>query len=158
MSAAKRGYSMPADQTLAHDDMRRKVFHHDHRLLTIEVEDLRRQARRVAALLDERVVFEPRPLERQRPGFADEAHIGQGLLDHDAAGRPLDDEDEIEVAVADLAHAPSAGSPPSLARRSGKPARIGKAWRRRPAHRLRPSRALARSQAPALRGARSRSA
>ena len=29
----------PADQPLAHDDMRRKVFHHDHRLLAIEVED-----------------------------------------------------------------------------------------------------------------------
>lgn len=96
----------PADQTFAHDDMRRKVLHHDHRLLAIEVEDLRRQARGVAALLDERVVFEPRPLERQRPGFANEAHIGQRLLDHEPAGRPLDDEDEVEVAVADLAHAP----------------------------------------------------
>jgi hypothetical protein len=95
----------PADQTLAHDDMRRKVFHHDHRLLAVEMENLRRQARGVAALFDERVVFEPRALERQWPGFADEAHIGQRLLDHEPAGRPLDDEDEIEVAVADLAHA-----------------------------------------------------
>ena len=49
----------PADQTFAHDDMRRKVFHHDHRLLAIEMEDLRRQARGVAGLFDERVVLEP---------------------------------------------------------------------------------------------------
>src|SRR3712207_6943031 len=42
-------------------------------------------------------------LEGQRPALADEAHIGQRLLHHEAAGRALHDEDEVEVAVADLA-------------------------------------------------------
>ena len=48
----------PADQTFAHDDMRRKVFHHDHRLLAVEMENFRRQTRGVAGLFDQRVVFE----------------------------------------------------------------------------------------------------
>ena len=77
----------PADQALAHDDVRRKVFHDDHRLLAVEMEYLRHQARRVTRLFDERVVLEPRSLERQRPGFADEAHIGQRLLDDETAGQ-----------------------------------------------------------------------
>ena len=83
-----------------------KVFHHDHRLLTIEMEDFWGQARSVTSLFDERIVFEPRPLKRQRPGFADETHIGQSLLDDEPADRPLDNEDEIEIAIADLPHTP----------------------------------------------------
>ena len=70
-----------ADQALAHDDMRREIFHDDHRLCAIEMEDFRREARRVARLFDQRVIFEPGALERQRPGFADEPDIGQRLLD-----------------------------------------------------------------------------
>src|SRR5437773_1103765 len=44
--------------------------------------------------------------QRQGPGIADQAHIGQSLLDDDAPPRPLDDEDEIEIAVADFLYAP----------------------------------------------------
>ena len=60
----------------------------------------------MAGLFGQRAIFEPAALERQRPGFSDETHIGQRLLDDDARGRPFDDEDEIEIAVADLADAP----------------------------------------------------
>ena len=63
--------------------------------------------RRVAGLLGQRAIFEPRALERQRPGFADETHIGQRLLDDDAVFVALDDEHQIEIAVADLADPPA---------------------------------------------------
>ena len=97
-----------------------EIFHHDHRLRAVEVEHLRRQAGRVAGLLGQRPIFEPATLERQRPGFADQPHVGQRLLDHDAVTRPLDDEDEIEIAVADLADAASwTGAPPSFSRAAG---------------------------------------
>jgi hypothetical protein len=44
------------------------------------------------------------------------AHVRQGLLDHEARGIAVgrlarDDEDEVEVAVADLAHRVDAGEP-----------------------------------------------
>ena len=48
-------------------------------------------------------MLEPGPLEIERPALADQAHIGQRLLDAQVAGGPLDDEHEVQVAVADLA-------------------------------------------------------
>ena len=99
--------SNSADKPLAHDDMRPKIFHHDHRLGAIEVEQLGRQAGRVASLLGQRAIFEPRALERQRPRFADEPHIGQRLLDDDAVSLALDNEHQVEIAVADLADPPA---------------------------------------------------
>ncbi len=96
----------PADEPLAHDDVRMEIFHYDHRLGAIEVENLGRQSSRVSRLFGQRVIFEPAALQRQRPGFSDETHIGQRLLDDDARSRPFDNEDEIEIAVADLADAP----------------------------------------------------
>jgi len=95
------------DEPLAHDDVRMQIFHHDHRLRAIEMKNPRRQPGGIFGLLGQRVVFIPAALERQGPGFADEPHIGQGLLDHHGAGRPFDDEDEVEVAVADLPDAPA---------------------------------------------------
>ena len=58
----------PAHEPLAHDDVRPEIFHHDHRLGAVEVEHFGREPRRVAGLFGQRAIFEPAPLERQRPG------------------------------------------------------------------------------------------
>ena len=42
----------------------------------------------------------------QRPALADQAHIRQCLLDDHAARAGGDDEDEVEIAVADLSDLP----------------------------------------------------
>jgi hypothetical protein len=60
----------------------------------------------MAAVLLEAFVLEEGALQRHRPAFADKPHIGQGLLDADAACRPPDQEDEVQVSVADLADLP----------------------------------------------------
>ena len=64
----------------------------------------------------QRQIFVVRARQRQRPALADEAHVRQRLLDGDAARVPLDDEHEVEVAVADLADRPGS-------RRAAKPGR-----------------------------------
>ena len=87
--------------------MRRQIFHGDERLGLVEMIDVWRAAGIARRLPRQRVIFEERAFQRQRPALADEAHIGKRLFDDDAAARALDDEDEIEVAVADLAHAPA---------------------------------------------------
>src|SRR3954470_22672733 len=46
------------------------------------------------------------PGQRQRPALADQADIGQRLLHGDAAAAALDDENEIEIAVADFGDRP----------------------------------------------------
>lgn len=86
--------------------MRRQKLHDDQRLLLVEMEDLRHLAGRARSLARQRVVFEEGALKRQRPALADKAHIGQGLLDDQAAFVAVDDEHQVEVAIADLADAP----------------------------------------------------
>jgi len=51
-------------------------------------------------------VLEKSALERHRPAFADKSHIGQRLLDADAARRSPDQEDEVQVSIADFADLP----------------------------------------------------
>ena len=67
------------------------------------------EPRRVAAVLDQRLVLEEGAVERQRPAFAHQPHIGQRLLDAEAAGRAAHQEDEVQIAVAHFLHAPAAG-------------------------------------------------
>src|SRR6185503_2990227 len=50
--------------------------------------------------------LEERAPQRERPALADQAHVGERLFHHHAALGAFDDEDEVEVAVADLAHPP----------------------------------------------------
>ena len=71
--------------------------------------DRRCEPRRVAAVLDQRLVLEEGALQRQRPAFADQPHIGQRLLDAEAAGRAAHQEDEVQIAVAHLVHLPRGG-------------------------------------------------
>ncbi|MNU03840.1 hypothetical protein D3C72_2480160 [compost metagenome] len=54
------------------------------------------------------MVFEERPLQGQRPALADEPDIGKRLLDDRSPLVAGDDEDEIEIAVADLLDLPAA--------------------------------------------------
>ena len=60
-----------------------------------------------AGLVRQRQMFVVRTRQRQRPALADQAHIGQRLLDGDSAVAAAYDEDEIEIAVADLADGPA---------------------------------------------------
>ena len=102
---------LPAlDQRTAQDDMRRQVLHDDERLGFVEVVDLRHQAGRARLLPGKRMVLEEGALERQRPALADQPHIGQRLLDDRSALVALDDEDQIEIAVADFTDVPASGS------------------------------------------------
>ena len=71
--------------------------------------DRGRQPRRVAAVLDQRLVLEEGALQRQRPAFADQPHIGQRLLHREAAGRAAHQEDEVQIAVAHFLHPPAVG-------------------------------------------------
>ena len=72
----------------------------------IVMQHRRHQPGRQPGLMRQRQIFVMRARQRQRPAFADEPYIGQRLLDGDAARGPLDDEHEVEVAVADLADRP----------------------------------------------------
>jgi hypothetical protein len=84
-------------------------LHHDERLRLVEMHDAGDDARVARLLPDQRVVFVEGAVQRQGPAFADETDVGQRLLDDDGACGPFDDEDEVEVAVAHLAHAPVGG-------------------------------------------------
>ena len=99
----------PVDQRAAQDDVRRQILHDDQRLAFVEMIDRRHRARRARLLPGQRVVFEEGALQRQRPAVADEPHIGQRLLDDGGALVALDDEDQVQIAVADLAHLPARG-------------------------------------------------
>ena len=94
------------NQPLAHDDMRLDQLHDDEREPLVVVQHGRHQPGRQPRLMRQRQIFVMRARQRQRPAFADEPHVRQRLLDGDAARVPLDDEHEIEVAVADLADRP----------------------------------------------------
>ena len=63
------------------------------------------------ARVDRRVVcmFEIGALQRQRPRLAARSQIWQRLFDAYAALRAFDDEDQIEIAIADFADAPLPG-------------------------------------------------
>ena len=63
--------------------------------------------RRVLGLLGERGMLVIGARQRKRPRFADEAHIGERLLDDDACLVALDDEDQVEIAVADFLDGPA---------------------------------------------------
>ena len=104
--ADKARIERAGNQPLAHDDMRLDQLHDDEREPLIVVQHGRHQAGRQPRLMRQRQIFVMRARQRQRPAFADEPHIGQRLLDGDAARGPLDDEHEVEVAVADLADRP----------------------------------------------------
>ena len=87
--------------------MRRQILHDDQRLRLVEMVNSRHRARAGPALLpDQRMVLEERTLERQRPALADQPDIGQRLLGDDAADRAFDDEDQVQIAVSDLADGP----------------------------------------------------
>ena len=97
---------LAVDQRAAQDDVGRQVLHDDERLDGVEMENLRGTAGVARFLTHKRVILKERTLERQRPAIADEAHIGQGLLDDGRTAIAFDDEDEVEIAIADFAHFP----------------------------------------------------
>ncbi len=70
------------------------------------MKDRRHQPGRQPGLMGERQMFIVRTRERQRPALADQAHIGQRLLDGDCAVLASYDEDEVEIAVAYFADRP----------------------------------------------------
>jgi hypothetical protein len=94
------------DQPLAHDDVRLQQLHGDEGERLVMVEHRWHQLRHQAGLVQQRQMFVVRTRQRQRPALADEAHIGQRLLDGNSAVAAAHDEDEIEIAVADFADGP----------------------------------------------------
>jgi hypothetical protein len=112
------------NQPLAHDDVRFEQFHDDERERLVVVQHRRHQSGRQPRLMRQRQIFVMRARQRQRPALADEAHVRQRLLDGDAARGPLDDEHEVEVAVADLADRPGSGCAAKTGRDRGKPREV----------------------------------
>ncbi len=94
------------NQPLAQDDMRLEQLHGDEGETLIVVQHRRHQAGRQPGLMDQRQILVVRARQRQRPALADQSHIRQRLLDGNTARRSLDDEHEIEVAVADFTDRP----------------------------------------------------
>ena len=85
ISLAMFGQLAPFDQRAPQDDVRRRqILHDDQRLAFIEMIDRRHRAGRARLLPGQRVIFEEGALQRQRPAVADQADIGQGLLDDGA--------------------------------------------------------------------------
>lgn len=97
----------PVDQRAPQNDVRRQELHDDERLGFVEEIDLRHETGVTRCLALQGMIFEIGALQRQRPAFADKAHIGQRLLDDGSAPVAGDDEDQIEVAVADFLNAPA---------------------------------------------------
>src|SRR5262249_43923345 len=85
---------------------RRQALHDDGEERRIVMMDLGDPPADMPAMLAEAFMFEEGALEPQRPALADHPNIGQRLLDADAAGWALDQEDEVEIAVADLGNPP----------------------------------------------------
>lgn len=92
------------DQLAAPDAMAGEIFHHHHRQLRVEVVDFYGVLRAVLVVLDQRLRLKTGAVQRQRPGLPDAAHVGQRLLDDNAAhARAVENfEHQIEVAVAYL--------------------------------------------------------
>ena len=84
----------------------------------------RHQPGRQPRLMRQRQIFVMRARQRQRPALADQPHVRQRLLDGDTARIPLDDEHEIEVAVADLADRPGCRCAAKPGRDRGKPCEV----------------------------------
>ena len=86
--------------------MRLQIFHHDQRLRRIEMEHLRHRTRRAGGLPDQCVMFIKRAVQGQGPAFADQPDIRQRLLHDQRAPVRRDDEHQVQIAVAHLAHGP----------------------------------------------------
>ena len=95
------------NEAFPRDDMRLDRFHHEQRQFRIVAIDGGNSVRAMALLDDQRPMFEIDPTDRKRPAFADHPDIGECLLGDDATGRPVDTEDGVHVAVADLADHPA---------------------------------------------------
>ena len=106
----KRRIASTLDHSPPHDDVWAQPLHDDGIESGLVVIGLRQQAPDMFCLLAHIFMFEEGALQGHRPALADKTDIGQGLLDADPAGRPFDQENEIEVAVADLADLPGIGS------------------------------------------------
>ena len=98
------------NQPLAQNDMRRQKIHDDGGAPGVEKMHMRHKARHMAHLALQGLMLKISALQRQRPTVAHQPHIGQGLLDHEAACGAGDDEHEVEVAIAHLAHLPGGWS------------------------------------------------
>ena len=92
------------NQLAAPDAMAGEIFHHHHRQFRVKVVDFHRVLRAVLVMLDQGLRLQASAIQRQRPGLADAAHIGQRLLNDDAAHpRAIEYfKDQVEVAVADF--------------------------------------------------------
>ena len=84
-----------------------QILHHNQRHIAIRIVDGRCQAWGMLCLNAQRVGFVVSSIKWQRPAFADQAYIGQRLLDHQAPGRTLDNENQIEIAIANFANFPT---------------------------------------------------
>ena len=51
-------------------------------------------------------MLEMRPVDWKRPAFPHQPHVGQRLLQAHATGWSFDDEDKIEITVANFSHGP----------------------------------------------------
>ncbi len=91
-----------SDQLAAPDAMAGEIFHHHHRQFRIKVVDFHGVLRAVLVMLDQGLRLEAGTIQRQRPGFADAAYVGQRLLNDDAADALSIEnfKNQIEVAVA----------------------------------------------------------
>jgi hypothetical protein len=98
------------DHALAHDDVGLEELHDDERQGLVVVVYFRDQAGRMARLYGQGHLLVVGARQGQGPALAHQAHIGQRLLDGDAARRPADDEHQIEIAVPDLLHPPVLGA------------------------------------------------
>ena len=92
------------NQLAAPDAMAGEIFHHHHRQFRVKVVDFHRVLRAVLVMLDQGLRLQASAIQRQRPGLADAAHIGQRLLNDDAAhARAVENfKDQVEVTVADF--------------------------------------------------------
>ena len=100
------GVAAALDHAVAHDYMRLQQLH-DHgvewRLVMI---DLGNQPADMGPLDPHIFMLEEGALQCHRPALADEADIGQRLLDADPARGAFHQEDEVEIAVAHLGDLP----------------------------------------------------
>ena len=127
------GCSTPSIRSRRRMRWRRHELHDDQRLVAVEVVDLGDRSGARGAPGGQRVVLEPRALQRQRPAVADQADVGQRLLGDELAARAGEDEHEVEVAVADLGRASSRRGRRRGARPAPAAARAGRRWSRRTA-------------------------
>mmetsp|Transcript_1959 Transcript_1959/g.8659 ORF Transcript_1959/g.8659 Transcript_1959/m.8659 type:complete len:428 (+) Transcript_1959:249-1532(+) len=97
------GVLISRTQPLAEDDVGRlDVSHHDDRKLAVEMIHFRDVLRAEAAFLSQRLRLKGRTVKAQRPRFADAANVRKRLLEHHRAIRPVHDEDQVEVSVANF--------------------------------------------------------